>query len=106
MPENDVKNYVKLDDFAFGYQCYAYVDVNKYLMDDLICKYKIKVKLSKKELYNKTNDYCIILVKVKKKHIDLFLKACEELYTCMEAAGYDDYPDMCKHIQEVLNKED
>lgn len=104
MAESDVKNYLKLDYFSFINDVYLYVDVESYLMDKILVDRGIKVKFSK-EFYNKTNDYVIITVKVKKKDVNKFLEACSELFDKMKNAGYDDYPDMCSHIQESLNKE-
>lgn len=97
-----VNNYVKLDDFSWRYQYYAYIDVKSYLMDKLIVERKIKVKI-KSEYENKQNDYMLIIAKVPKKQVDLFLEACNELYGRMKEEGYEDYEDMCKHIQESLN---
>lgn len=103
MSENkEVKNYVKLDDFSWRYQYYAYVDVKSYLMDKLIVKRGIKAKV-KSEYENKQNDYMIIVVKIPKKQLSLFFEACKELFGRMEEEGYTDYKDMCQHIQESVD---
>ena len=100
----EYKNYFPLKKFSLRYDYYCFVDVEKYLADELFIRHKVQVKF--KQEYQKTGmNYLLIFCKVRKKNKTKFLEALEELKSKMLLLGYEDYQNFCEEFNEnILEK--
>ncbi|MDO4556138.1 MAG: hypothetical protein Q4B70_13480 [Lachnospiraceae bacterium] len=97
------KNFWKMQDFSLFRVPYAYVDHQSFLADSLFMQRKIQV-IFKKEMTKKDSQYCIVFCKVRKRDIEKFEDALEELKNKMLLMGYTDYPSVCDEIAKMVNQ--
>ena len=91
------KNYIELSRFPVFFLRYAYVDVPEHLADSLFIRHEVEVWFGA-ELANKTDDYCFISCKIRKKDEKRFLEALGELSNKMTLCRHPDYDDFCRRM--------
>lgn len=103
--ERQCHNYKRLKKFSLRFVYFAYVDVTELLADGLFIRHQVRVEFGP-EFYNSREKYHIIVCRVKKRDVDRFLSAVEELPNKMLLFGHTDYIDYCNHIwDELLDKQ-
>lgn len=96
------KNYIRIKQFSPFYAHFMFFDTADYLADDVFIKNNLPVKFSKKEMTHPEWPYKIVLCKVKKKDIDIFVKSMEDLANKMLISGYPDYINFCNTLVSFL----
>ena len=99
-----MKNYWKLDDLSLFTVPYAYLDHSSYLADPLFSQKKIRLKF-KGEFAREDSPYHMIVCRVHKRDVGKFDEAMEQLKDKMLLLGYRDYPDTCRRLEELIDKE-
>ena len=99
-----MKNYWKLDDVSLFSVPYTYVDHSSYLADSLFSQKKIRLKF-KEEFAREDSPYRIIVCRVYKRGVGRFEEAMELLKDKMHLLGYRDYPDTCRRLEKLIDKE-
>ena len=94
--------YIELDDWMPFRKMFAYMDASDhYRADELLRKYKLKVKF-KNEWSSTDGRYRMIFCSVPKKQAQLFKEAMAEMPGRMLLLGYDDYSEYWTKMIESL----
>lgn len=94
--------YIELDNWMPFRKMFAYMDASDhYRADELLRKYKLKVKF-KNEWSSADGRYRMIFCSVPKKQAQLFKEAMAEMPGRMLLLGYDDYSEYWARMIESL----
>ena len=98
--------YIELDDWIPFRKMFAYMDASDhYRADELLRKYKLKVKF-KNEWCSPNNRYRMIFCTVPKKQAELFKEAMAEMPGRMLLLGYEDYSEYWTEMLTSLGDSD
>lgn len=89
-------NYIELGKSRFSrYKQFAYIDTMGFLADRIFIENKVRVKFCGDYKHREKN-YVVVICKVKKKDISVFLQSMEELTNRAILMGNTDYESFCK----------
>ena len=92
----NVVNYIQLKSGKLSrYINFAYIDTTGFLADRIFVQNEIKVKFCG-DYFHKEKKYVIVMCKVKKKDIPVFLQSMEELTNRAILMGNTDYETFCR----------
>lgn len=97
----DYKNYISLKKFSLRFRHFCFIDTDRYLADALFIKHKVRVWF-KQEAHKEGTDFVFIFCKVRKKDVDKFLTALDELKGKMLLMGCSEYQEFCEECEKMF----
>lgn len=92
----NVVNYIQLKSGKFSrYINFVYMDTTGFLADRIFAQNEIRVKFCG-DYFHKEKKYVVVMCKVKKKDVPVFLQSMEELTNRAILMGNMDYESFCK----------
>lgn len=92
----NVVNYIQLKSGKLSrYINFAYIDTTGYLADRIFAQNEIKVKFCG-DYFHREKKYIVVMYKVKKKDVSVFLQSMAELKNRAILMGNTDYESFCK----------
>ena len=92
----NVVNYIQLKSGKLSrYINFAYIDTTGYLADRIFAQNEIKVKFCG-DYFHREKKYIVVMCKVKKKDVSVFLQSMAELKNRAILMGNTDYESFCK----------
>lgn len=89
-------NYIELGKSRFSrYKQFAYIDTMGFLADRIFVENKVRVKFCGDYKHREKN-YVVVICKVKKKDVSVFLQSMAELKNRAILMGNTDYETFCK----------
>ena len=89
-------NYIELGTSWFSrYKQFAYIDTTGFLADRIFIENKVRVKFCGDYKHREKN-YVVVICKVKKKDVSVFLQSMAELKNRAILMGNTDYESFCK----------
>ncbi|SCH66810.1 Uncharacterised protein [uncultured Ruminococcus sp.] len=89
-------NYLQLKSNRFSrYNNFVYIDTTGFLADRIFAQNEIRVKFCG-DYFHKEKKYVVVMCKVKKKDVPMFLQALKELKNRALLMGNTDYETFCK----------
>lgn len=89
-------NYLQLKSNRFSrYIDFVYIDTTGFLADRIFIQNEIKVKFCG-DYFHKEKRYVVVMCKVKKKEVPVFLQSMEELANRAIIMGNKDYETFCE----------
>ena len=89
-------NYIELGKSRFSrYKQFAYIDTTGFLADRIFAQNEIRVKFCG-DYFHKEKKYVVVMCKVKKKDVSVFLQSMAELKNRAILMGNTDYEPFCK----------
>lgn len=89
-------NYIELGTSRFSrYKQFAYIDRMGFLADRIFIENKVRVKFCGDYKHREKN-YVVVICKVKKKDVSVFLQSMAELKNRAILMGNTDYESFCK----------
>lgn len=89
-------NYLQLKSNRFSrYINFVYIDTTGFLADRIFTENEIKVKFCG-DYFHKEKKYVVVMCKVKKKDVPVFLQSMEKLTNRAILMGNMDYESFCK----------
>lgn len=86
--------------FSLLYEHFAFLDTADYLADSLFIKHEVTVAFGD-EYISEDTPYRVIFCKCRKRDVQRFLQALEELTNKMIICGYSDYPKYCQKLKQA-----
>lgn len=89
-------NYLQLKSNRFSrYNNFVYIDTTGFLADRIFAQNEIKVKFCG-DYFHREKKYVVVMCKVKKKDVSVFLQSMAELKNRAILMGNTDYESFCK----------
>ena len=89
-------NYLQLKSNRFSrYNNFVYIDTTGFLADRIFAQNEIKVKFCG-DYFHREKKYVVVMCKVKKKDVPVFLQSMAELKNRAILMGNTDYETFCK----------
>lgn len=89
-------NYLQLKSNRFSrYNNFVYIDTTGFLADRIFAQNEIRVKFCG-DYFHREKKYIVVMCKVKKKDVSVFLQSMEELTNRAILMGNTDYESFCK----------
>lgn len=89
-------NYLQLKSNRFSrYNNFVYIDTTGFLADRIFAQNEIRVKFCG-DYFHKEKKYVVVMCKVKKKDVSVFLQSMAELKNRAILMGNTDYESFCK----------
>lgn len=89
-------NYLQLKSNRFSrYNNFVYIDTTGFLADRIFAQNEIRVKFCG-DYFHKEKKYVVVMCKVKKKDVSVFLQSMAELKNRAILMGNTDYEPFCK----------
>lgn len=89
-------NYLQLKSNRFSrYNNFVYIDTTGFLADSIFAQNEIKVKFCG-DYFHREKKYVVVMCKVKKKDVSVFLQSMAELANRAILIGNTDYESFCK----------
>lgn len=89
-------NYLQLKSNRFSrYNNFVYIDTTGFLADRIFAQNEIRVKFCE-DYFRKEKKYVVVMCKVKKKDVSVFLQSMAELKNRAILMGNTDYESFCK----------
>jgi hypothetical protein len=89
-------NYLQLKSNRFSrYNNFVYIDTTGFLADRIFAQNEIRVKFCE-DYFRKEKKYVVVMCKVKKKDVSVFLQSMAELKNRAILMGDTDYESFCK----------
>lgn len=89
-------NYLQLKSNRFSrYNNFVYIDTTGFLADRIFAQNEIRVKFCG-DYFHKGKKYVVVMCKVKKKDVSVFLQSMAELKNRAILMGNTDYESFCK----------
>lgn len=95
-------NFVKLRGLSAFRTEFVYVDIPEYVADQLFIKHKVRVHFKKGEMHRPGDPYVVVFCSVRKKDINRFMAAMEEMPEAMRQKGHEDYTEYCEKYLGVI----
>ncbi len=92
----------QIEKFSFSRLCYAIVDVDAYLADDLFINHQVTVRFGP-EYMSPDGSYRVIFCSIRKHDEKAFLQAVKELPDKMLLLGHTDYPEYCARLRRPMD---
>lgn len=99
------RNYIVFDNVGIFYKKVMYIDTQDFSADKIFQNTDIKIKRQEVYVNNKFGNYIIVVAKVYKNDIDIFIHCMEQLENNKLIVGNTKYTKDCDHImKEVLHR--
>ena len=98
-----MKNFWKMDESVGKKLSYAYMDLDRYLADDIFLEKEIEVKFLR-EMARGASPYRIVICKIKREDGEAFEEALKLLEDKILLLGHSDYLAVCAELEKQLEE--
>lgn len=100
---NENRYYWKISRVSLFFFYFVFFDTKEYLADRLFIRHKVRVWFGK-EYVKKDCPFVLIFCKIRKKDIESFAAALDEMERTMLLKGHLDYPDFCAEMDGMIRR--
>lgn len=93
--------YWKIARWSLFFFYFIFFDTKEYVADRLFVRHKVRVWFGK-EFEKKESPFVLILCRVRKKDVERFVAALDEMERTMILKGHSDYPGFCARMDGML----
>lgn len=98
---SDIKNYAEIKRFSFRYRYFAYLDLLEYVADGIFRRMGVDLRFVR-TYSNSEGVWAVVMVKVRKEHVEMFMEAMEEMAKSILIRGHAEYYDKIREYRDIF----